>query len=113
MTTDKTSLGDWARERSKLAVKQGVKNADDSRGECGTYECVEFQVEAAIIEGMVAALDRASKPLGCLSCLSPDSLRLELGCVNPGCDNEETYESGIEALKDALKKELRGNDVNS
>ena len=103
MTTDKTSLGDWAREKAELVVLGESMTIGLARTTVNPA-ILRKDIEAAIIEGMVAALDRASKPLGCLSCLSPDSLRLELGCVNPGCDDDSRYESGI----DALKKELRG-----
>ena len=78
MTTDKTSLGVWAREKAFIVCPTWSEN---EKLENETRE----KIEAAIIEGMVAALDEAkvvAQPFG---------------------------GTGVGESIDALKKELRGN----
>ena len=86
MTTDKTSLGDWAREKAAICT-------ETIGGEEGSPMFQE--IEAAIIEGMEAALEEAKKRGRSLMLHTPISAK-------------RVFATDAEAL-DALKKELRGS----
>ena len=98
MTTDKTSLGDWAREKAdEIAEAVGFRSLP------GGY-AIAGKVEAAIIEGMVAALDAIGN-------IQHDSFCRQMNGLLPPRDLSKCR--CAVGQHDALKKELRGNNAGA